>query len=82
MATKRNPQDAAADRATVASLVTDLRDARRDLRAAIKALPAKNSRTAAQQRDATAMRATCLLIQAQLVQLGVAQSSDRDVTES
>lgn len=82
MATKRNPQDAAADRATVASLVTDLRDARRDLRAAIKALPARNSRTAAQQRDATAMRATCLLIQAQLVQLGVAQSSDRDVTES
>lgn len=82
MATKRNPQDAAADRARVASLVTDLRDARRDLRAAIKALPAKNSRTAAQQRDATAMRATCLLIQAQLVQLGVAQSSDRDVTES
>lgn len=52
------------------------------MRAAIKALPAKNSRTAAQQRDATAMRATCLLIQAQLVQLGVAQSSDRDVTES
>lgn len=82
MASKRTPQDAAADRVVVASLVDDLRQARADLRAAIKALPAKASRTAAQQRDVTTMRAVALLIQAQLVQLGVAQSGDRVVTES
>jgi hypothetical protein len=82
MASKRTLQDATADRAVITGLVTDLRDARRDLRTAIKALPAKASRTAAQQRDVTAMRAVCLLIQAQLVQLGVAVAGDRDVTES
>ena len=82
MASKRPPQDAAADRVVVADLVAELRRARADLRAAIRALPAKASRTAAQQRDVTSMRAVCLLIQAQLVQLGVAQAGDRDITES
>lgn len=82
MASKRTPQDAAADRAVVGNLVVDLRTARADLRTAIKAMPVKASRTAAQQRDVTTMRAVCLLIQAQLVQLGVAQPGDRDVTES
>jgi hypothetical protein len=80
--TKRTPQDAAADRTLMTGLVTDLRDARRDLRTAIKALPAPASRTAAQKRDATIMRAVCVLIQAQLAQLGVAGPADRDVTEA
>lgn len=82
MASKRTPQDAAADRVVVGNLVADLRDARRDLRTAIKAMPVKASRTAAQQRDVTTMRAVALLIQAQLVQLGVAQPGDRDTTEA
>lgn len=79
---KRTPQDAAADRALAAGLVADLRQARADLRTAIKAMPAKAARTSAQQRDVTSMRAICVLIQAQLVQLGVAKSADRDITES
>lgn len=82
MASKRTPQDQAADRTLVGNVVADLRQARADLRTAIKAMPAKASRTAAQQRDVTSMRAICVLIQAQLVQLGVATSTDRDVTES
>lgn len=82
MASKRTPQDATADRVLMAVVVSDLRSARAELRAAIRALPPKGSRTAAQQRDATAMRAICVLIQSQLVQLGAAGGSDRDVTES
>jgi len=82
MASKRTPQDQAADRTLVGNVVTDLRQTRADLRAAIKAMPVKASRTAAQQRDVTSMRAICVLIQAQLVQMGVATSADRDVTES
>lgn len=82
MASKRTAQDAAADRVLVGNVVADLRQARADLRTAIRAMPAKASRTAAQQRDVTSMRAICVLIQAQLVQLGVAQAGDRDVTEA
>ena len=80
--TKRTPEDASADRATVVGLVRDLRDARRDLRTAIKALPAPADRSAAQKRDALMMRTSALLIQSQLVALGVAGLSDRDATES
>lgn len=82
MASKRTAQDAAADRVLVGNVVADLRQARADLRTALRAMPAKASRTAAQQRDVTSMRAICVLIQAQLVQLGVAQAGDRDVTEA
>lgn len=79
---KRTREDAEADRATVVGLVRDLRDARRDLRTAIKALPAPADRNAAQKRDALMMRTSALLIQAQLVQLGVAGPGDRDTTET
>lgn len=79
---KRTREDADADRVLVKTLVGNLRDARRDLRTAIKALPAPADRTAAQKRDALIMRSTCLLIQAQLVALGVAGAADRDVTEA
>ena len=82
MASKRTPQDVADDRTLVGNVVTDLRQARADLRAEIRKLPAPASRTAAQKRDVQIMRATCVLIQAQLVQLGVAQPGDRDTTES
>ena len=80
--TKRTTQDADADRALVRNLVADLRDARRDLRTALRALPAPAARTAAQRRDATIMRAVCVLIQAQLASLGVASAADRDITEA
>ena len=79
---KRTREDAEADRAAVVGLVSDLRGARRDLRTALKALPAPADRTAAQKRDALMMRTSALLIQAQLVQLGVAGPADRDATEA
>lgn len=79
---KRTPEAAAADRTLVAGIVGDLRSARRDLRTALKALPAPADRTAAQRRDALIMRTTCLLIQSQLAALGVAGATDRDVTEA
>lgn len=81
MPSSRTPADRAASRSTAAGLIPDLRQARADLRTAIKALPAPASRTAAQKRDALQMRTQCLLIQAQLVSWGVAQPGDRDVTE-
>jgi len=79
---RRTPDTVAADRALVAGLIPDLRGARRDLRDAIKALPAPAARTAAQRRDALIMRTAALLIQSQLTQLGVASPADRDTTET
>lgn len=80
--TRRDPATVAADRTLVTGLIPDLRSARRDLRDALKALPAPAARTAAQRRDALIMRTSCLLIQAQLVQLGAATAADRETTET
>lgn len=80
--TNRTPADQQADRSTAAGLVDQLRAARADLRAAIRALPAAGSRTAAQRRDVLIMRTLALLIQATLTSWGVAQTADRDQTET
>jgi hypothetical protein len=81
-ATGRPPADRAADRATATGLVADLRAARADLRAALRALPAPAQRTAAQRRDALLLRTAALLVQAQLVGWGAATSTDREQTEA
>jgi hypothetical protein len=78
----RPKADKDADRAAAASIVADLRAVRDDNRAALRALPAAASRTAAQKRDALAFRSAIVLARAQLLTLGVGQPADRDNTDS
>lgn len=63
-------------------MVTDLRAAVVDLRAAIKALPAAGTRNAAQRRDAVIMRTLVLLVRAMFATWGVSTQADRDTVES
>lgn len=79
---KKLTRDPVADKAKATSLLADLRQARTDIRDAIKALPAPGSRTAAQRRDALVMRTVCLLVQWAIIGAGAATSTDLDDTES
>lgn len=78
---RRTPEERAADHAVAVDLVGQLRAARVDLRAALRALPAAGNRSQAQRRDALLLRTAALLVQGQLVQLGVAEAVDREPTE-
>ena len=71
-----------ADREKAVSLLGEIRQARADLRAALAALPAPGSRTAAQRRDALILRTVALLVQWAIIGAGAASASDRDNTET
>ena len=81
-APRKLPRGRAADKAKAVELLADLRQARADLRDAIKALPAPAQRNAGQKRDALIMRTVCLLVQWAVIGAGAASASDLDVTES
>lgn len=78
----RPAADRTADRDKAISLLADIRQARADIRGAIKALPVPASRTAAQKRDALILRTVALLVQWAIIGAGAATASDRDTTES
>jgi hypothetical protein len=75
----RNPN---ADRTKATALVADLRGARADLRAALRALPAPAARNPAQKRDALMLRTLADLVAWSLISAGVANDGDRDDTEA
>ena len=75
----RNPN---ADRTKAAALVADLRGARADLRAALRALPAPAARNPAQKRDALMLRTLADLVAWSLISAGVADDGDRADTET
>lgn len=75
----RNPT---ADRTKATALVADLRGARADLRAALRALPAPAARNPAQKRDALMLRTLADLVAWSLISAGVAEPGDRDDTEA
>jgi hypothetical protein len=75
-------RDPNADRTKATALVADLRGARADLRAALRALPAPAARNAAQKRDALMLRTLADLVAWSLISAGVAESGDRDDTEA
>ena len=74
--------DRQADRDKAIGLLGEIRQARADIRDALKALPAPASRTAAQKRDALILRTVALLVQWAIIGAGTATASDRDTTES
>ena len=75
----RNPN---ADRNKAKALVADLRGARADLRAALRALPAPAARNPAQKRDALMLRTLADLVAWSLISAGVADDGDRADTEA
>lgn len=75
----RNPN---ADRTKATALVADLRGARADLRAALRALPAPAARNPAQKRDALMLRTLADLVAWSLISAGVADDGDRADTEA
>ena len=81
-APRKLTRDRTADKAKAVELFAGLRQARTDLRDAIKALPAPGSRTPAQRRDVLVMRTVCLLVQWAIIGAGAAGASDLDATES
>ena len=81
-APRKLPRGRAADKAKAVELLADLRQARTDLRDAIKALPVPAQRNAGQKRDALIMRTVCLLVQWAVIGAGAASASDLDVAES
>jgi len=73
------PADArTADREKVVSLAADLRAGVASLQAAIQALPAPASRTAAQARDALVMRTLIRLVRFCLISSGAGTADDRE----
>ena len=79
-APKRTNEDKAADKAAATSIVADLARIRDDNRAALRALPAAGSRTAAQRRDALAFQLSIVTARALRMILGVTSTADRDGT--
>ena len=76
------PRNPTADRNKATALVADLRGARADLRAALRALPAPAQRNPAQKRDALMLRTLADLVAWSLISAGVADDGDRADTEA
>jgi hypothetical protein len=76
---QRPANDRAASRAALIDEIANLRAIRTDVRAALQALPAAASRTAAQKRDAATFKAVLALTRTVLALAGEDTADDRTV---
>lgn len=74
---KRTTDERTQDRMKATSLLGELRATITDLQAAIAALPAPASRTAAQKRDALVLRTLVKLIRWNIIAAGAGTAADR-----